>query len=136
MEAYSRKRKKIILGKGFGDYLSRPQHVFIPRTAGGDEVPVIRIVFVMVVFVSVFLLLSGRLMYLTIVRGAYYDDLSSNNRVREVIIPAPRGVVYSRNDEVLARNRPIYRICDGIGGRCSVIQREDALAKDLSILSS
>jgi penicillin-binding protein 2 len=51
-----------------------------------------------------------RLYQLQIGQGADYRDQADNNRFREVTIPAPRGVIYDRNQVVLARNRPSYTV--------------------------
>ncbi len=51
-----------------------------------------------------------RLYQLQIAQGADYRDQADNNRFREVTIPAPRGVIYDRNQVVLARNRPSYTV--------------------------
>ncbi|HUX87252.1 MAG TPA: penicillin-binding protein 2 [Chloroflexota bacterium] len=66
---------------------------------------------------------------LQIVDGANYRDLADNNRFRLETIPAPRGVIYDRSHEVLARNHPSYSV--GIVGadlptgsaRTKVLQR-------------
>ena len=51
-----------------------------------------------------------RLYQLQIAQGGDYRDQADNNQFREVTIPAPRGVIYDRNQVVLARNRPSYTI--------------------------
>jgi penicillin-binding protein 2 len=48
--------------------------------------------------------------YVQIVRGAYYYQLSENNRLRSVPVTAPRGVVYDRAGRVLAENQPSYSL--------------------------
>jgi penicillin-binding protein 2 len=57
-----------------------------------------------VIVVLGFLVLTVRLFQLQIVEGKKYKRLSENNRVSEVPIPAPRGVIYDRNGEPLAKN--------------------------------
>ncbi len=59
-----------------------------------------------VVLIITFLILWVRLFYLQIVRGAKNQALAENNRIKINKIPAGRGVIYDRNDQVLARNRP------------------------------
>ncbi|HEX5416736.1 MAG TPA: hypothetical protein VFZ25_13785, partial [Chloroflexota bacterium] len=63
-----------------------------------------------VVVVLLFVVLLGRLYYLQVVQGADLRDQADNNRFRVVAIPAPRGVIYDRNKDVLARNRPTYDV--------------------------
>lgn len=75
-----------------------------------------------------FAVLSGRLFWLQIIKGAYYRDLADNNRLRISTIFAPRGIITDRNGYVLARNLPLYKICSDIN-KCQIIKREDALRK-------
>src|SRR6266403_4959159 len=44
-----------------------------------------------------------------ILQGAYYRNLSNNNRIRTQIIHAPRGTIFDRNGKVLVYNVPGYR---------------------------
>ena len=54
--------------------------------------------------------LIGRLWQLQMVAGEKYRLLSDQNRLREVDVAAPRGVIYDRNGEILARNRPSFSV--------------------------
>ena len=56
------------------------------------------------------LLLFGRLVYLQIVRHAYYVELSAGNRVRLEPIPASRGLILDRHGATLADNAPAYQL--------------------------
>lgn len=49
-----------------------------------------------------------RLWYVQIYKGEYYQQISERNRVRRIEIPAPRGIIYDRQGEVLLGNRPFY----------------------------
>lgn len=55
-----------------------------------------------------FLLVGGRLFYLQIVKGDYYRGLSSQNHIRVIIKPAPRGLISGRNGVLLADSRPSF----------------------------
>lgn len=66
----------------------------------------VRILFVLVM--AMFILLSGRLAYLQILRHDYYWDRSELNRLTRITLPAPRGEIYDRNGALLAGNRPGY----------------------------
>ncbi len=59
-------------------------------------------------FVGVVFLLT-RMLDLQIVKGAYYRNLSENNRLRSVVVQAPRGKIYARGGEVLADNTPVKK---------------------------
>lgn len=51
-----------------------------------------------------FLLLFAKLVEVQIIKGDYYRNLSKENRIRRVTIPAPRGKILARGGEVLAGN--------------------------------
>jgi penicillin-binding protein 2 len=54
----------------------------------------------------IFLVLGFRLWYLQVITGDEYTNTAQATQTRSVKIPAQRGVVYDRNDEVLANNVP------------------------------
>ena len=51
-------------------------------------------------------LLSGRLVWLTIVKGEQYEKISQGNRIKVYFEPANRGVIFDTQGEILARNIP------------------------------
>lgn len=53
-------------------------------------------------------LLALRLWHLQVRDGAYYRDLSENNRTRTVILEPARGLVYDRRGVLLANNVPSF----------------------------
>ncbi len=56
-------------------------------------------------FISISIsVLFFRTAYLQIVQADYYKDVAENNRIRKVVIKAPRGIIKDVNGEVLARN--------------------------------
>lgn len=66
----------------------------------------VRILFILVM--AMFILLSGRLAYLQILRHDYYWDRSERNRLTRIALPAPRGEIYDRGGALLTGNRPGY----------------------------
>lgn len=56
------------------------------------------------------LLLLFRLSQLQIIEYQHYDILSDNNRVRLMSVPPNRGLIYDRNGQVLAENRPTFSL--------------------------
>ncbi len=54
--------------------------------------------------------LLARLWQIQMVTGEKYRLLADRNRLRDVDVPAPRGVIYDRNGEILARNRPSFTV--------------------------
>lgn len=55
-------------------------------------------------------ILVFRLFYLQVFQGGYYDEVATGNRIRVVPREAPRGLIYDRNGELLAYNRPAFNI--------------------------
>ena len=62
----------------------------------------------LVLLSAIFVLLFMRLFTLQVVRASYYSKLSDQNRIRTVLIPAPRGIIFDRNGEALVRNVPAF----------------------------
>ncbi len=67
-------------------------------------------IIVRLTLLATFLVFCARLYALQIVRGATYQEQAAVNRLREIDIYAPRGVIYDRYGEILARNRPSFVI--------------------------
>ncbi|OGI28760.1 MAG: penicillin-binding protein 2 [Candidatus Moranbacteria bacterium RIFOXYA12_FULL_44_15] len=56
--------------------------------------------------VFIILVLTIRVFYLDVVKGSHYEEVSRGNRIRSVIIKAPRGNIKDKYGKVLARNVP------------------------------
>jgi penicillin-binding protein 2 len=63
-----------------------------------------------VLVVLAFLALSSRLWYLQVLATDRYGDLAEGNRVRQVVVEAPRGRILDRNGRVLVRNRAAWAV--------------------------
>ena len=48
--------------------------------------------------------------HLQVVRGRYFRELSENNRIRAIPIPAPRGPLFDRYGRILAENRSSFNV--------------------------
>ncbi|GHE19873.1 penicillin-binding protein 2 [Halomonas urumqiensis] len=72
-------------------------------------------------------ILMGRLGYLQVVQHEVYSTRSENNRVRVEPLPPTRGLIYDRNGELLAENRPTYNLM-------MVRERVDDLDATLALL--
>lgn len=51
-------------------------------------------------------ILAGRVFYLVFFRGDYYSEISRGNRIKSVVIKAPRGIILDKKGKILARNMP------------------------------
>ena len=67
-----------------------------------------RLVFLKVALMLLVGLLAVRLWQLQVKEGAYYRDLSENNRTRTVILEPARGLIYDRHGVLLANNVPSF----------------------------
>ncbi|HET8849628.1 MAG TPA: penicillin-binding protein 2 [Marinobacter sp.] len=66
---------------------------------------------VMLIFVVVMLSgLVARMYQLQVVEHETYSTISEKNRVQVQSIPPPRGLVYDRNNVLLAENRPVFSL--------------------------
>lgn len=76
------------------------------RMEGRIELPLSRksIYGVGVIFVLIALVFTGQLYKLQIMQGALLSEKSEHNRIENVLIVAERGIVYDRNDELVAWN--------------------------------
>jgi len=74
-----------------------------PMTKGNMQV---RVVSLAVLIAVVFLILGARLWYLQVLTGEDYTLEAQATHTREVKIPAQRGVIYDRDGEILANNKP------------------------------
>ncbi|MFZ9001598.1 MAG: penicillin-binding protein 2 [Bacteriovoracaceae bacterium] len=55
-----------------------------------------------------FALIMARLWYLQIYKGAEFFKYSLENKLRREVVKAPRGLVFSRNNEILVHNSPRF----------------------------
>ncbi len=119
------------LGKAFSDNVSVTDRTAtrMPRVHGGSWwLGAGRaLIFATILFVAFFILL-WRLFDLTIIQGHAFRTLADNNRTRELIIHAPRGILYDRTGKPLVANIPQYRL---VGNTTKIISKEegDQLAK-------
>ncbi len=77
---------------------------------GGKEPRSGRLTLLRTIIVIVTVVLLTRLWQIQMVAGEQYRLLADRNRLRQVDIAAPRGVIYDRNGEILARNRPSFTV--------------------------
>ncbi len=51
-------------------------------------------------------ILAGRVIFLTVLKGAYYQEIARGNSIRSVVIKAPRGRIFDRSGTALVSNVP------------------------------
>ena len=69
-----------------------------------------RIKFIALAVICVFLFLTLALYKIQVIQGDWFKELARNNRVRKLLIPAPRGNIYDRKGVILADNRPSFDV--------------------------
>ncbi len=76
---------------------------------GEEEVPEKKDLEWLVFFVVILLgILFVRSTYLQVAKGAYYQKQAEDNRIKHIVINAPRGIIYDRNHEILASSSPQF----------------------------
>jgi len=55
-------------------------------------------------------ILAVRLFFMQVFQGGYYEEVATGNRIRVVPREAPRGLIYDRNGELIAYNRPAFNV--------------------------
>src|SRR3954464_12812380 len=60
--------------------------------------------------VAVFVFLAGSFWFVQGVQAEKYRGLSESNALRELVIPAKRGLIMDRNGKILADNQPAYSL--------------------------
>ena len=60
------------------------------------------------------MVLTLNLFSVQVIQGKYYQQLSDSNRIRTQVIPAPRGIIFDRNENPLVYNIPGYQLLDAL----------------------
>lgn len=84
------------------------ERVFKPKE---DFIYVLKLYAVNYVFLTIFLVILGRLFYLQVIEGHKYELLSLNNRQQLVQIPSPRGRIFVDDGKtIIARNQKSFSL--------------------------
>jgi len=79
------------------------------RGEGEEEIPEKKNLGWLIIFTFLFTgLLFFRVTYLQVLRGNYYKSQAEQNRIRKVLIDAPRGLIFDRNHKILTGNIPQF----------------------------
>ncbi len=124
------------VGVAFPDFISSGKIKRKQRDFDSSNSPM-RDLFIPAVLVVVVAILFLRLFYLQIIQGTRFRYLSNNNRIRTVIVHAPRGVIFDRFGVPLVFNIPGFR--ETVNGKTVQIEKKEALSliakgkKDLEV---
>lgn len=69
-----------------------------------------RIGYLRIFFIFLVAIILFKAWHMQIMKGKYYRGLAENNRIRSVIVPPLRGIIYDRNGEVMAKNVASFNI--------------------------
>src|SRR6476620_2049617 len=84
------------------------------------------------IITAAFGLVLSRLWYLQVYKGETLHNYSIQNRLRKEVVWAPRGLIYSRDDQLLVDNIPRF---DAILTPQFLIDRQETLNRLAKILS-
>ena len=78
-------------------------------------------------------LLIARLYFLQVVSFNHFDTLSKTNRIKFISTPQGRGIIYDRNNTVLADNASLYSIEINIEKKRNLPKIIDAIKKEIGL---
>lgn len=58
------------------------------------------------IIIASVIILGLRMIYLNVIKGSYYQKVAQENRIRSIIIKAPRGKILDQTGEILVNNVP------------------------------
>jgi penicillin-binding protein 2 len=92
----------------------------VVKDRDGDAGVRVRLSVLSIMVCLLFVALFSRLWYLQVLAGERYGQLAEGNRVRQVVLEAPRGRILDRKGRVLVRNRNAWTVTvkvSEMGGR-------------------
>lgn len=66
--------------------------------------------YLLAIVAAFILIVLGRLYYLQVIKGEFYHFFSTENSIKEIKIPAARGMIFDRRGQVLVENRPSFEL--------------------------
>lgn len=65
---------------------------------------------IITIFIIVGIVFFSQLIKMQIIEHKLYEEKSDNNSVKKIVIPAPRGIFFDRNFQVMVSNKPSYTL--------------------------
>lgn len=78
------------------------------------------------------IVLGAKVFYLDVIKASYYSEMSKGNRIRSLVIKAPRGKIFDRSGNVLVRNTPSVDVVLVPGDLPEDREQKMAIAKNIS----
>lgn len=125
------------IGPIFGEFISTEKIKRRGNYQDNDSPKESRFYLIPVILVIAVGLVLFRLFFVQVIQGNYYRNLSDTNRIKTIVVHAPRGVIFDRNGKPLVFNVPGFRQVKD--GKTILISQDEAIdliakgAKDLEI---
>ncbi len=114
------------IGPIFGEFITTEKIKRRGNYHGEKDFRGMRIYLGPLVISVIILVILLRLFFIQIVQGNYYRSLSDTNRIKTIVVHAPRGIIFDRNKKPLVFNIPGFR--QKVKGETLLIGREEAIA--------
>ncbi|KKQ34917.1 MAG: Penicillin-binding protein 2 [Microgenomates group bacterium GW2011_GWA2_37_6] len=114
------------IGPVFGEFITTEKIKRRGNYHGEKDFRGMRIYLGPLVIGVIILVILLRLFFIQIVQGNYYRSLSDTNRIKTIVVNAPRGIIFDRNKKPLVFNIPGFR--QKVKGETLLIGREEAIA--------
>lgn len=75
-----------------------------------NDITIKRYLYIYRFIILLCLILFVRILYINVIEGQYYKNISNNSIYKDIIILAPRGEIRDKNGVLLAGNRPIFTV--------------------------
>lgn len=66
--------------------------------------------YLIVMVIAFIVIVLARLYFLQVIKGEFYHFFSTENSIKEIKIPAARGIIFDRRGQVLVENRPSFTL--------------------------
>ncbi|EKE16432.1 MAG: hypothetical protein ACD_11C00017G0022 [uncultured bacterium] len=97
-------KNKILRGMEIEDYVLTATEKEAARMEKSLEKRWLDFLWYFIVFLI--FILAGRVVYLSVIRGHYYQEIAKGNSIRSIAIKAPRGKIFDRHGFALVNNVP------------------------------
>lgn len=107
-----------------------PEFIYLDKSrkrSGGNifKSTSVREYFLLVCLIIITSAIFLKLFYLQVIKGSYYRYLADSNRIKTVIIHAPRGIILDRNNTPLVFNVPGFR--KTVNGKTEVLEKDEVV---------
>lgn len=113
------------IGPIFGEFITTEKIKRRGNYHDGPSVKEARFYLIPIILVVAISIVILRLFFVQVVQGSYYRTLSDSNRIKTIVVHAPRGVIFDRNGKPLVFNVPGFRQVSE--GKTKLIGQDEAI---------